>query len=41
MSLLDWLLVIPIAGYFLWVLFRPKKKKCSGCCEGCSECCKA
>ena len=38
MSLADYLLLIPIVGYCLWLLFRPKKKKCSGCCAKCSGC---
>lgn len=40
MSILDWLVLLPIAAYFLWLLFRPKKNKCTGCCESCSCRCK-
>lgn len=38
MSLADYALLAPIAGYFLWLLFRPRKKKCRGCCESCRGC---
>lgn len=38
MSLADWILTAPIGGYLLWLLFRPKKRKCSGDCCSCSGC---
>ena len=37
MSFWDYALLAAI-GYMAWLLFRPKKKKCSGdcsCCKGC------
>lgn len=36
MSWIDWLLVLLIAGYCLWLLLRRKKK--GGCCVDCSAC---
>ena len=38
MSFWDYALLFLIGGYMLWLLFHPKKKKCSGncgCCKGC------
>lgn len=35
MSWLDYLLVALIAGYCLYILFRPKK---GGCCGDCAHC---
>ena len=38
MSVGDYVLLLLIGGYILWLLFRPKKKKCSGNCGCCKEC---
>lgn len=40
MSVWDYVLLFLIGGYMLWLIFRPKKKKCSGncgCCKGCDK----
>lgn len=38
MSIADYVLLALIGGYILWLLFRPKKKKCSGDCSCCGGC---
>lgn len=38
MSLADWILIGLIGGYCLWLIFRPKKRKCCGDCCQCSGC---
>lgn len=38
MSVLDWLLVISIGGYSLYVLLHKKKSGCCGDCETCDGC---
>ena len=39
MSWADWLLLGLVAGWFLYVLLRPRKKGGSySCCSGCSGC---
>ncbi len=38
MSAGDWILLSLIGGYCLWLLLRPRRKKCSGDCAGCSGC---
>ena len=37
MTLADWMLLLMILGYCLWLIFRPKKK-CNGNCCGCNGC---
>lgn len=37
MSWADWLLLSLIAGWFLFVLLRPRKKGCLGSCDGCEH----
>lgn len=39
MSLPDWLLLLAIGGYCVYVL-RRKKGSCSGDCSRCQGCCK-
>lgn len=38
MSAADWILLALIGAYVLWLLFRPKKKHCSGSCDSCPGC---
>ena len=38
MSWADWLLLGLVAGWFLFVLLRPRKKSCCGSCNGCGRC---
>lgn len=38
MSAGDWLVLLPVVGYCLWLLLRRKKPRCSGCCAGCQGC---
>ena len=38
MSFWDYVLLAAIGGYMAWLLFRPKKKKCSGDCSCCNGC---
>lgn len=38
MTWADWLLLIPIAAYCLYLLLRPKKGSCTGCCGDCAGC---
>lgn len=38
MKLADWILLGLILGYCLWLVFRPRKPKCTGNCCACSGC---
>lgn len=38
MGLIEWILIVLIAGYSLYVLFGKKKKGCCGDCSQCSTC---
>ena len=37
MSLADWVLLVLVLGWCLYLIFR-RKKKCNGNCHGCSGC---
>ena len=38
MSWADWCLVALVAGWFCYLLLRPRKKGCCTRCNGCSQC---
>lgn len=39
MMWLDWLILVAVAGYFLYLLFHPKKTGCCGDCMQCGKSC--
>lgn len=38
MGLMDWILLVPVLVYSLYVIFGKKKKGCCGDCSKCSGC---